>query len=323
MQCLSGMRFLSIHHHLAVFGAIALCISPIRVSAGSISSSLEQYNYQIGHSMLTVRSYDAFDQLDDLPGVTGLTVQVNGGPLENVAFNDSYNAYKRRQSWNSVAEMVAARPENASIVHTLQGSPAGVVSINAPGISYQDAVPISPLFEIDGVNGYWTENSDGAGVFNFDANSIDSFTIHLNAYAANTPGSHFFYGISVEDNSDGSDFGDRVHSGLLQTGAPSPSFSLIFTRGLPLDGGDADPTTFGFDSDSLFELEGEFGNIFGLTDAGLGDGSQKAFVYQNNTSLILHASPVPIPAGALLLGSALAGLGGVYRHSRLRGSNLG
>lgn len=315
MQGLPRSGLLFIRHWLVILSVIASGVSPMQAIAGNISSSLEQYNYQVGNSTLTVRSYDAFDQLDDLLGVTGLTVQVDDRPLESVPFDLFYNAYKRRQSWNLVSEMVAARPENATIVHTLQGSPAGVVSITAPGISYQDAVPDSPLFEIDGVSGYWTENSEGGGRFNFNASAADSFTIHLNPYAAGAAGSHFFYGASVADIS-GEDFVrvDGLHSGLLLTGAPAPSFSLTFTRGLPLDGGDSDPTTYGFDTGSVFELEGEFGNIFGLTDAGLGDGSLKAFVFQNNTSLILQA--VPVSSSVVLLASALLGMVGARKLKR-------
>lgn len=302
-----------LRRRVSVLGVASLGVFPVSASAGFVSSSLEQYNYQTGSSALTVRSYDAFDEIsgaDEFPGVTSLTVRVNDGPAENIAFNPFYNAYKRRQSWGSATEMVAARPVDATIVHTLQGSPAGSVPIVAPGIAYADAVPVSPVFEITGVNGFWTYNAQGEGIFNFQVSAVDSFTVRLNQYARGTAGPHFFYLASVADvRSDYSRI-DQQHSGLLPAGAAAPSFSMTFTRGLPLDGGDADPTTYGFDADSFLRLEGEFGNVFGLADAGLGDGSRKAFVYQNNTSLLLQAVPEPstyalFAVGVLVVGCAV------------------
>ncbi|MBX9964089.1 MAG: hypothetical protein K2Y35_13600 [Burkholderiales bacterium] len=309
MRTLLRSRFPQFRHWATALSLCTLGIVPMAASAGFVASSLEQYNYQTGNSALTVRSYDAFDELDDLPGVTGLTVQVNSGPVENIAFDLFYNAYKRRQSWDSVEQMVAARPVDATIVHTLTGSPAGTVSITAPGVAYAAAVPVSPVFEIVGLDGYWTSGTHGEGIFNFDAATAGSFTIRLNPYAAATAGPNFFYSASVADIRGPYSRIDEQHSGVLPAGAPTPSLALTFTRGLPLDGGDADPTTYGFGADSFVLLEGEFGNIFGLATTGLGDGSQKAFVYQNNTSLILQAVPEPsiyacVGIGMLLIGWA-------------------
>lgn len=313
MQASLTFKSSVIRHCLTALGLSALAIAPLQANAGFVASSLEQYNYQTGDSALTVRSYDAFDELDDLPGVTGLTVQVNDGPVENIAFDPFYNAFKRRQSWDSAEQMVAARPVNATIVHTLQGSPAGTVPITAPGIAYANVIPVSPVFEIVGVGGYWTYNNEGRGIFNFEAAAADSFTIRLNPYAAGTAGPHFFYSASVADVSGPFARIDELHSGVLAAGAPTPSIALTFTRGLPLDGGDADPTTYGFGTNSFLLLEGEFGNIFGLAASGLGDGSQKAFVYQNNTSLLLQAVPEPSIYAFLGVGMLLIGCAARYR----------
>lgn len=305
-------RSLLRHCSRAVAAAVLGALSAT-ASAGFVSSSLERYSYQTGDSALTIRSYDAFDEIsgpDQFPAVTGLTVQVDGGPEESVAFDSFYNAFKRRQSWGSAAEMVAARPVDATIVHRLQGSPAGAVSIIAPGVAFADAVPVSPVFEVIGADGYWTYNAQGEGIFNFRAANVDSFTVRLNGYATSAAGSQFFYLLSVADVRSGYSLVDRQHSGLLPAGAAAPSFSATLTRGLPPDGGDADPTTFGFDAGSFLRLEGEFGNVFGLADAGLGEGSLKAFVYQSNTSLLLQAVPEPsknllFAIGALLVGFAV------------------
>jgi len=105
-------------------------------------------------------------------------------------------------------------------------------------------------------------------------------------------------------------------------GAVLPPVGLTFTRGLPLNGGDADASTYGFGLGVLFALEGEFGNIFGVENAGLGDDSFKGFVYQNNTSLNFVVLPagvippaVPVPAAWLLMGSGMLLLGAFRRRS--------
>lgn len=299
----------------------AFCIFPMLASAGYISSSLEQYNYQTGGSVLTVRSYDAFDEIsgpDQFPSVTGLTAKVNNGPAESIAFDAFWNAYKRRQSWGSAAEMVAARPVDATIVQTLQGSPAGAVTIIAPGIAYADAVPVSPLFQVSGISGYWTYNAQGEGILNFNAAAVDSFSVTLNAFVAGTKGGQFFYSASVADVRSSYSRIDEQHSGVLDAGTSAPSFSMTFTRGLPLDGGDADPTTYGFAADSFLLLEGEFGNIFGLSDAGLGDASLKAFIYQNNTSLLLQAVPEPSTYVFVGIGTLLVSCAAGRRSSKRR-----
>lgn len=289
---------------------------------GSVVSSLEQFNYQTGPSSLVLRSYDAFDEIasvDEFPGVTGLSVRVNGGPPENVPFNPMYDAFKRRQSWSSVADMVAARPVDAVIEHTLQGSPAGTVTIDAPGIAYASAVPASPIFRITGVSGYWTTNSQGQGTFNFNPAWVSSFTVRMNAYSASTQGPHFFSNVSVGDMRAGVPFYwiDEQSSDLLASGEVAQPLSMTFVRGLPADAGDDDPSTFGFSVGSGFLIEGEFGNVFGFGDAGLGEGSVKAFVYQNNTSLQIRA--VPEPSTVVLLAAGVLMVGGLARSRQSRG----
>lgn len=291
----------------------ALALAPLSAEAGMIASSLEQYNYQTGESVFSIRSFDAFDEISDqdaFPGVTGLLVQVDDGPQEIVPFNPLYDAFKRRQSWGSVVEMVAARPIDATIVHTLQGSPEGSVAITAPGIAYADGVPPNPRFAIIGMSGYWTSEPNGQGVFNFDATGpVDAFSIRLNPCPTGALGSDFFCGTSVRYVSGGLGQFDEQHSGLLTPGMSPPSFAMSFTRGLPADGGDADPSTFGYSAGSLFALEAEFGSIFGLSDAGLGEGSQKAFVFQNNTSLLVRAVPEPSMFALLGAGTLVVCLG--------------
>lgn len=92
--------------------------------AGTIASSLEQYNYQTGDSTLTLRSYDAFDEyhgpidINGVSGVNGLSVAINGGTATTIAYNPQYETFKQRQSWNNVNDMIVARPVDATYTHT-------------------------------------------------------------------------------------------------------------------------------------------------------------------------------------------------------------
>ena len=297
------------------------------VFAGGVFSSLEQFNYQNAASSLTLRSYDAFDELDSLPGVTSLSISVNGGTAEVINQNPEYdNAFKRRLSWSSVGEMVAARPVNATITHTLGGSPAGVVNIVSPGHAYADAIPVSPLFNIQftgtGANATWVPNGQGQNILYFDPTHITSFTVTLNRYGASSrdgfvQGSHFATSLYVADVTGSyNTIGEQSNGGVL-AGEPDVQYSATFTKGLALDAGDASPDTYGFGTNSFFNIEGEHANAFGLADAGLGQDHFKAFIYQNNTSLLIMATPAPIPepaAAAAILGLFGLGLATIRRR---------
>ncbi|MBC8039723.1 MAG: hypothetical protein H7Y06_04205 [Opitutaceae bacterium] len=286
--------------------------------AGGVFSSLEQYNYQVGDSTLALRSYDAFDELDDLPGVTSLTVAVNGGSAETISPNPEYgNTFKRRQSWSTLNDMLAVRPIGATYTHTLGGTPSGVVSITAPNIPYEQAAPINPMFTITGATGTWGTGGNGQGIFYFNPASVnESFTVTMNTYAlreGGTQGGHFAYGLFVAHLNNGFNPIDELHSDLRDAGDPINQFTLTFYKNRGIDGDDANAATYGFSAGTSFELEGEFVNIFDLNNAGTGalEAHDKAFIYQTVTSLVLIAQPVPEPAataqifGALGLGFAL------------------
>jgi len=308
---------------------LILFAAPSLASAQAfISASLEQFNHQIGPSTISLRSYDAFDQLSDItefPGVTGVSVRMNGGPSENVAFNPIYDAFKQYDSWGSVAEMVAARPIDASFAYTLTGSPSGTVTINAPNLAYEDAIPNSPIFTFGGVGrGIWIVDGMGRNVFLIDGGSIgDSFTVALNSYTlSGVEGDLRFSNVHVGVSGSPAYSYEDVQSHITDVpGAVLPPISLSFTRGIPANGGDADSSTYGFGLGVLFALEGEFGNIFDFGNAGLGDETLKGFVYQNNTSLYFRVLPagvippaVPLPAAWLLMASGMLLLGAVRRR---------
>ena len=297
------------------FSALLISVVlPESASAGGIFSSLEQINNQAGAVLVPVIRYEAFDELGDLPGVTGYTVSVNDGPAESIEENPEFdNTRKRRLTWPNLAEMLAARPIGATYTHTLSGNPAGTVVIESPNVEYEAAIPAKPVFTIEGVDGIWRANPyspDGGAIFQFNPAGVTSFTVTMNAY--NVPGpegtvgegvqGEFFVSPititnrSVENASLGNIgvLGDEPFEG----GTPTAPRTVTFIVGAAADGGDSDPNTFGLTPNDTYEIEGEFVNVFGLVAAGAGDLAvhDKAFVYQNVTSLTLLGGSLPLLA---------------------------
>ncbi len=267
---------------------------------GLVVSSLEQYNFQIADNQITLRSYDGFDEIDGFENVTGLALSINGGAPENIPFDSFYGAFKRADNYETLQEMLAERPTDATYTHHLTGNPSGSVSITAPDVSYANGIPVNPVFTITGASGIWGRGPDGIGRFYFDPDSTNSFIVSMNAYSVNTQGAHYASAVFVADISSGFNKIDEYSSDLIIAGETAPvpaNLTLTFTKGLPLDAGDDDPTTFGFSAGSQFELEGEHVNIFGLSDAGLGPNiGLKAFVYQTVTAfqIVANADPVSL-----------------------------
>jgi hypothetical protein len=263
---------------------------------GFVASSLEQYNYQVGDNQITLKSYDGFDDVDGFDNITGLSLSINGGTAENIPYDSFYEAFKRGRNYDTLAEMLAERPINGTYTHNLTGTPSGSVTITAPNVPYADGIPVNPVFTITGVSGKWGRDPNGVGRFFFDPATVTSFTVSMNAYNASTQGGHYVYAVYVADITSGFNYLAEYSSDLVVDGETPPvpaNLTLTFTKGLPLDGGDSDPSTFGFTDGTRFEIEGEHVNIFGLQDAGLGEGSMKAFPYQTVTAFNIEADANP------------------------------
>lgn len=265
---------------------------------GTIVSSLEQYNFQVGDATVALRSFDGFDEIAGFDDVTGLSLSINGQAPEIIPFHPFYEAFKRGINYDTLESMLAERPIDGAYTHNLTGTPSGLVTITAPGIPYEDAIPINPVFTISGISGTWGVAPDGGGCLYFDPATTTSFTVTMNGYSTATQGSHYVYALNVGENSSEFNRVDGYSSGLVVAGEESPvpeSLSLTFTKGLGLDAGDDDPSTYGFVSGTRFHLEGEHINVFGLADAGLGAGvAIKAFVYQAVTQIELVAVGDPL-----------------------------
>lgn len=265
---------------------------------GFVASSLEQYNYQVGPSQLALKNYEGFDDISDFDNVTGLSLSINGGPSENIPYDPFYEAFKRAKKYDTLGEMLEERPINGTYTHTLAGTPSGSVAIAAPNVPYAAGIPNHPVFTIAGTTGIWGRGPSGAGRFYFDPATTTSFTVTMNAFSATTEAPHYAYAVLVADISDQFTSIDEYSSDLVVNGETPPvpaNLTLTFTKNLPLDAGDSDPSTFGFIAGSFFEIEGEHVNIFGLSDAGLGpDVGLKAFPYQSVTAFEIAAVADPL-----------------------------
>lgn len=261
---------------------------------GFVVSSLEQYSFQVGPDDLELRSYDGFDDIDGFDDVTGLTLSINGGTPEAIPFSTFYEAFKRGKNYDTLEEMLAERPIGATYTHTLSGTPSGSVTIASPNLPYAQGIPVDPVFTVSGATGVWVIGPNGVGKYYFNPDSVtDELTVTMNAYSAPTQGGHSVYGVFVNDITTEFENVGEYSSDLVADGEESPvpeQLVLTFTKDDPVNGGDGDPSTFGFSSGTRFEIEGEHVNIFGLSDSGLGqDVALKAFVYQTVTAFELLA----------------------------------
>ena len=316
-----------------ILGA-ALLLVTAPAQAQFVTSSLEQYSYQIGDASLEVRSYDGFDEFEDvalLPDFDQYDFRVDGGPWESIPFSTEFDAYKRGLFYPSLAAMLAARPESGTYEHRITRTDlsTSIVTLAGPRPTYASQIPNDPLFTISGVvGGTWSRNGGAVntGVFTFDPDQFadgESFTVTMNAYAGPTTGAGQASAVFVADVSD--TFTPLDEASLInvpafgETDDVSVPITLTFTKGAgPLDAGDADPLTFRFTDGNFFELEGEHVNLLSLDDAsaelGLApDTAVKGFVYQTVTSMIIatnsnHVSGPSVPVLGVLGAPALAAL---------------
>lgn len=314
-----------------VAGFVLILISSLSFAEGFVASSSERFNLQVGESEVQLRSYDAFDELDDLAGVQSYSVSVNGGSFENIEPNPDFGgAYKRKQSFSTLNELEAVRPQGGTYVHRIEiDNNFTDVTIQAPNVDYLSAIPINPIFTFSGVTGVWAPNPyspDGGSAFYFDPTGVTSFTVTMNAYAllagdSGVAGEHFVSELLMRlDSGDpDSDF-EAVGLGFHEQGDPTSELTLTFTQGVPPDGGEGSgDLEFGFSAGDSYEFEGEFVNIFGLAESDALDDVYHAFIFQTVTNMTFVASEVPEPSAyALLVGLSAIGLALFRRHRRIR-----
>lgn len=327
------MKFIT----LSVLFVSAYASSASTVSVGFFSS-VETYSYQTGAASSEVKSYDGFDDVDGpmngqpdafngewTPGGESeyYGVKINGGAVDEIPYSNQYEKYKRAHKYDTEAEMLAARPVDATYTHVLHvkdednGAPNFVdieVDITAPNVAFNSAQPTTPMFSINGVDGVWTTGHDGIGVFTFDPNSVSEFTVTMSLYNVAHQGTDYVYAATV-GNIDGEYQQVGHESSGIQSGvegdpmAEINQITLTFTKGLSDNAGDSDESTYGFGDGSAFELEGEFVNAWieqdAIAAASLGvDEVTKGFVYQSVSAFQLRAeaTAVPEPSAVSLLG---------------------
>lgn len=318
------------------FATSTLLLAALQSQAQFVNSSLEQYNYQVGDGSIEVRSYDGFDEFEDvatLPGFSQYDFRVDGGAWETINYDVFYDAYKRGTEYPSLAAMLADRPENGTYEHriTWDNATTSTISLTGGTSVYADAIPNDPIFTMGGVTGgAWSRQGGehNTGVFTFNPTQFadgQSFTVTLNTYVGDETGAGQASSVFVADiTSSFNPIDDFALVNVPDWGLNddlSAPIVLTFTKGAgPANAGDSDPLTFMFNDASRFELEGEHVNLLSLEDvngvAGLADGTvQKGFVYQTVTNFIIEADTAHVPEPGSL---ALIGVGAMALLRRRR-----
>jgi hypothetical protein len=293
----------------------ALLATPAAFAEGFVLVSVEQNNSQISASDTMIRDYTAFATVEEISAANSATVSVNGGsPISLVAEEGGY--FEASQSSSSLSALTNAFPLGGTYTFNVTGTPNTTSTITGPGGAFTDRRPANPVFTLGGVTGVWSTftdtNGSTRGRFDFNPTGVTSFTVSLNALSTPNNGSHYGYFAQVGSvNGNTYTFIDEIGDGPLSFSTPPTPTVLTFTNGLASNAGDDNPLTYGFSNGSFLEVEGGFFNIVGLSPSGLGDSSEKGFLFGNVTSFLLVADtsviPEPSAYGALLGGFALAG----------------
>ena len=244
--------------------------------------------------------------------MTAATVSINSGPP--IPLINEGDFFEIEGGYGSVGEMETQVPSGGSYAFAITGGPNGSTTLTGPGGTYANNTTSTPVFSIAGVSGTWSIGAGGIGVFSFDPTTVaSSFTITLNAYSSANPGSAYAYFASVANINSGYTFIDEAGDGPIPDTTPATATTLTFTKDLADNAGDGDASTYGFVSGSVFEIEGGFFNVLGLTNTSFGDGSQQAFVVGQTTRFQLQAIPEP-SSFATIAGAAMLALAGLRRR---------
>lgn len=291
---------------------------------GYVFVTLEQKNAQTSASGTEVRDYLGSVTVEGVANATSATVSLNAGTPEPLAADGDVLEY--REPLSTELELTTNFPLNGTYTVNVTGTPNATSTLTGPGGSFADFRPVNPVFTLGGVTGTWStvldENDLPVGIFTFDPTGVTSFTVTLNAFASGTPGSHYGGYASVGTiNGDNYTFVDEAGYGPEEIPETPATTVFTFTNGQPADGGDGNSFTYGFVDGDFLELEGGFFNIIGLSDSGLGDGSEKGFIFGNVTTLLLKAdstSAIPEPSTYATLLGAFALAGALLRRRQRR-----
>jgi hypothetical protein len=291
---------------------------------GYVFVILEQKNAQTSESGTEVRDYMGSVMVEGIAEATAATVSLNSGTPEPLASDGDVLEY--REPISSELELTTNFPLNGTYTVNVTGTPNATSTLTGPGGSFADLRPANPVFTLGGVTGTWStvldENNLPVGIFTFDPTGVTSFTVTLNAFVAGTPGGHYggYASVGLIDG-ETYNFVDEVGYGPEEIPETPGTTVFTFTKGEPADGGDGNSFTYGFVDGDFLELEGGFFNVIGLSDSGLGDGSEKGFVFGSVTTLLLKAdstSAIPEPSSYATLVGCFALAGALLRRRQRR-----
>lgn len=313
--------------------AIAASLTLIATAANAQLTliSLEQHHRQTSNSTTSVAGYSFYATAEGFDTVTSATVTATAGSLsgtdQQLPDRGDFFEYEDESPATALA-LTTNYPLGATYTITLAGTPSGTVSItNTSGKTFTELLPDAPVFTLTGANsqpltGTWSIEGNQS-VFTFDSTSVTSFTVTTNGYSVVSPQGHYAGYFSVADTTNTwAELGEVGVGPVADPIGDTPGYTppvFTFTKDLAPDADDLDDSTYGFTNGTEFELEAGFFNVIGLTDSGLNDGSQKAFIVGTTTSFILRAqaSAIPEPSTYAQIFGAVAAVGAViYRRRR-------
>jgi hypothetical protein len=289
-----------------LFLASLFCCSLAAAHGQFVTVALENHNLQNGANTTAPDGTVFYATVEDVAGVTGATVSATAGTLTTPAgLADDGDYFELEENRANIPTLLTDFPLGATYTINTTGL-TGTATITGPGGSYADYAPVVPKFTISGATGVWSNG-------HIALNPTSSFSITLNNYSVTNSGGNYAWYLNVGDSSDG-------YTELGEVSGDSGTYvapTFTFTAGAPLDGGDADLTTYGFTAGSQFYFEAGFFNIIGLTNSAIA-GAQQAFVAGSTTGFSMTTSAIPEPStyAAILGGLALVGVALHRRRQR-------